>query len=145
MPSERFTHQAIATAPIHNAWQALQRAETWAAIGGVDEVFDAVHDDTGHLMGYHFLVTAAGRRFRGKASTVESVPPGLMAVDIDSSEMLGRITVRLVEASEHTTVTVTVDASAKGILSSMFFGVVARAIGQGLPESVEGFAAQLSS
>ncbi|MFO7548739.1 MAG: SRPBCC family protein [Acidimicrobiia bacterium] len=145
MPSERFTHQAVATAPIHRAWEALQRAETWASIGGVDEVFDVEHDDAGHLMGYHFHVRAAGRRFRGKATAVEAVQPGLMAVDIDSSEMLGRITVELTEASEHTTVTVTVDASAKGILSSMFFGVVARAIGSGLPESVEGFAARLSA
>lgn len=145
MPTQSFTHSAIAHSDLANAWRALQEPDTWAAVGGVDEVSNARFSPDGQLLGYDFVVTAAGRRFRGRASTVEASAPRRMAVNIDSSEMTGTITVRLAEADESIEVTVTVDARSKGLLSGMFFGVIAAAIGNGLPENVLSFAERLSA
>lgn len=145
MPAETFSHSAIAHTDLEGAWRALQSPDTWAAVGGVDEVHDPRHDAAGRLLGYRFSVTAAGRRFRGTATTSLLEAPTAMAVDIDSSEMTGRITVRLEETDQSVRVTVTLDARSKGLLSGMFFGVIASAIGNGLPENVDAFAGRLSA
>lgn len=145
MPAQSFTHSVIAHCDLDTAWRALQEPATWAAVGGVDDIHNARFDTDGRLLGYDFMVTAAGRRFRGSASTVEASPPRRMAVDIDSSEMTGTITVGLADANQSIQVTVTVDARSKGLLSGMFFGVIASAIGNGLPANVESFAERLSA
>jgi hypothetical protein len=72
------------------------------------------------------------------ARTIESVPPEVMVVDLDTSEVKGAIAVRLDEQ------TIRVDMSLRptGLLATMFFSVVSDAVGGGLPGHVDAFAAQ---
>ncbi len=64
-----------------------------------------------------------------------------MAWNIENSEITGVITVILSEDEPNTRITTTLTVESKGLLASMFFSVIAKAIGSGLPRSVEEFAA----
>lgn len=67
-----------------------------------------------------------------------------MAWDIQNSEVRGRTSVDIDGKGEQTLISVTVQVESVGVLSSMFFPVIATAIGRGLPRSVEAFAADLA-
>jgi carbon monoxide dehydrogenase subunit G len=68
-----------------------------------------------------------------------------MAWNIENSEITGVITVILSEDEPNTRITTTLTVESKGLLASMFFSVIADAIGSGLPRSVEEFAASFAS
>lgn len=144
MPSQTFTHQATTSVPIHQVWAALDRPETWEAIGGVDRVFDAIVDPEGRLQGFSFETVAAGKAYVGTATPHERVEGERMAWDVRNSEVRGVTTVGLSNADPGTSITVTLEVHSAGLLSSMFFPVIAGAIGNGLPRSVEEFAAGLA-
>ena len=112
-------------------------AETWAAIGGMDEVTDVKHEADGSLAGFAFSATVAGTRYPGTAARRESNPPTHMSMDLDTSELRGVIDVRLDGESG---ITVVLDVSPKGFFSKMMFPIIAGAISNGLPENVERFA-----
>ena len=72
--------------------------------------------------------------------------PAQYQLVLDTSEMAGTITVDLSQGNPGgTIVDVTLQLRSKGLLSSMFFPVVSRAIGGGLPDQVEAMAPQLSA
>ncbi len=64
-----------------------------------------------------------------------------MAWSVKSPEVRGTTTVDLENDGDGTLVTVTVHVESVGFLSSMFFPVIAGALGKGLPTAVEEFAA----
>lgn len=128
-----------------DVWAALDRPETWEAIGGVDRVFDPRIDDKGRLQGFSFETVAGGKRHTGTAGPRQRVEGTTMAWNIESSEVRGTTTVDLDGAEHGTQVTVTVHVESVGFLSSMFFPVIAGALGKGLPTAVDEFAAGLSS
>lgn len=122
-------------------WSALDRAETWEGIGGVDRVFDPEIDTHGRLRGFSFETVAAGRRYAGTATPYERVEAARMSWKVSNSEVHGTIVVALTPLGDGTSITVTLRVESAGLLASMFFPVIAAAIGNGLPESVESFAA----
>jgi hypothetical protein len=67
----------------------------------------------------------------------------MMAWAIKSSEIEGRITVRLEPNGEGTTVDVNLEAEGSGMLGSLLFPVISAAIGNGFPSTVDNFVADL--
>lgn len=139
MPSQTFTHSSSTSATIEEVWAALDRAETWEAIGGVDRVFDAAMDEEGRLQGFSFETVAGGKSYTGVASPHRRVEGETMAWNVKSSEIRGVTEVDLERDGGTTTVTVTLQVESAGFLSSMFFPVIAKAIGKGMPEAVDEF------
>lgn len=144
VPSQTFTHRATTRAPIEDVWTALDRPGTWEAVGGVDRVFDPDLDEQGRLRGFSFETVAGGRRYVGTATPQERVEGERMSWRITNSEVRGLTVVDLAPTDEGTAINVTLEVESAGLLSSLFFGLIATAIGSGLPESVNAFAAGLS-
>ena len=145
MPSQTFTHEAATRAGIADVWSALDRPDTWEAIGGVDRVFDPDIDDQGRLRGFSFETVAAGKRYVGLATPHERVEGQKMAWRVKNSEVSGVTTVELRTVADETMIAVTLEVQSAGLLSSMFFPVIAGAIGNGLPRAVDQFAEGLGS
>ena len=141
MPRETFSHTAIASAPIDDVWAALEHAQTWESIGGIDKVVDPIVNSEGQLMSFSFDSMVAGKPYRGKATSAGREEGRLMAWNIENSEITGVITVTLSDDRPNTAIATTLTVESKGLLASMFFSVIAKAIGNGLPRSVEEFAA----
>lgn len=141
VPSQTFTHRTRTTASPGEVWKSLDRPETWEAIGRVDRVFDPKVDDQGRLRGFSFETVAGGKRYLGVATPHERVEGETMAWNVENSEVRGTTSVRIEGSGETTIISVTLQLNSTGLLSAMFFPVIAKAIGQGLPESVESFAA----
>ena len=126
-------------------WSALDRPQTWEAIGGVDRVFDPEIDAEGRLQGFSFETVAGGKRYVGVATPHRRVAGEMMAWQIANSEVRGVTSVALSGDEHQTVITVTLEVRSAGFLSSMFFPVIAKAIGSGLPRSVDEFAAALAT
>lgn len=139
MPKDEFSHTATANATPQEVFDVLDEPTTWEQIGGVDRVTDAVVDAEGRLQRFGFEVRAAGKSYVGVATPHIRVEDELMAWDVDTSEIKGTTSVALRPLGESTEITVTLEVESKGILASMFFPVIASAIGSGLPRSVEEF------
>ncbi|HEX6286378.1 MAG TPA: SRPBCC family protein [Acidimicrobiia bacterium] len=144
MPSQTFTHTALTDAPAPVVWASLDEPETWEAIGGVDRVFNPTIDGDGRLRGFSFDTVAAGKRYVGVATPHRREEGRLMAWHIQNSEVRGITTVELDTHESQTAVSVTLEVESRGLLSGMFFPVIASAIGNGLPKAVDEFAAGLS-
>lgn len=141
MPKETFTHSAITRAKRTEVWKALDAPKTWEGIGGVDRVIDPVIDRDGHLRGFSFETAVAGKTYLGKATPKAREESRLMAWNIENSEVRGVTAVDLTDDGDGTRVEVTLEVESVGIFSSMFFPVIAKAIGSGLPQTVDAFAA----
>jgi carbon monoxide dehydrogenase subunit G len=144
VPSQTFTHSSSTTATVDEVWAALDRPETWEAIGGVDRVFDAELDGEGRLQGFSFETAAAGKSYTGVASPHRRIEGETMAWKVKSSEIRGITEVHLDGDADITRVTVTLQVESAGFLSSMFFPVIAKTIGKGMPEAVDEFVAGLA-
>jgi len=145
VPSETFSHTAVAFAPIDDVWGALEQPQTWESIGGIDKVVDPIINSEGQLVSFSFDSMVAGKPYRGEATSAGRKEGRLMAWNIENSEITGVITVILAEDEPNTRITTTLTVESKGMLASMFFSVIAKAIGSGLPRSVEEFAAAFAS
>lgn len=141
MPSDTFVHTATATAPLDQVWSSLDEPATWEAIGGVDRVFDPEIDDEGRLLGFSFDTIAAGRKYVGIARPHERVEGKTMSWRIQNSEVRGVTRVELESTNPGTMIEVTLEVESAGLLSGMFFPIIAGAIGNGLPRAVDEFAA----
>lgn len=143
MPNATFTHTARTERPVGEVWEALQREQTWAEIGPVDEVWSPVVVD-GTLRSFAWRTTVGPTSYTGSATVRLAEPNRRMQLDLDASEIAGTLTADLDDAPGNgTAVTVTLEVSARGMLSTLFFPVVAEAIGSGLPRQVDHFAAAL--
>lgn len=136
---DTFTHTASVHVSAAEVWDALQRAETWKNIGPIEEVWEATHGNDGSLTGYRWSANAAGRTWKGRATTTESEQARRMRLALDSPEIRGAITVDIGKGE----ITVSMDAEPKGPLARVFWGVVRGALERGLPNQVEAFAAAL--
>ena len=144
MPRQTFTHTAFAAAPRSGVWEALDRPETWETIGGVDRVVDPRIDGEGRLCGFDFEIVAGGRRYRGQATPLAREEGRVMAWRVTSPELRGSTTIELSEDGAGTRIVVSLEVEAAGLLSTMFFPVVAAAVGNGLPGAVDSFAASFA-
>ena len=143
MPSQSFAHSATTGADPATVWASLDRPETWEAIPGVDRVVNPLIDGEGHLRGFDFETTVGGRSYPGKASPNARLERRLMAWNISSPQIEGVIHVALEGEAEGTRIDVRVDMASVGMLSSMFFPVIARTVEEGLPRTVEKLTATL--
>jgi hypothetical protein len=143
VPSQSFTHTATADADVQHVWKKLDLAQTWENIGVVDRVFDPVFDDS-RLVGFSFESVAGGRRYVGVAKPATRQEGRVMGWRIENSEVTGTLEVRLAPADPGTDITVELHVKSVGLLSTMFFPVVAGAVGNGLPKAVDAFANGLS-
>ena len=141
MPKESFSHSSTTTASRSEVWVALDLPSTWEGIGGVDRVIDPVIDDLGRLQGFTFETVVAGTKYLGEATPNTREEGRVMVLNIANSEIQGSIRIDLSDNGEGTLVRVTLDVESAGILSAMFFPVIARSIGNGLPRAIEEFAA----
>ena len=144
MPSDTFTHTAEAAASVEEVWATLDEPATWESIGGVDRVFDPKVDEEGRLLGFSFDTIAAGRKYVGVATPDQRVEGEIMSWRIKNSEVRGVTKVELVAHNPGTAITVTLEVESAGLLSSVFFPIIAGAIGTGLPRAVDDFAAGFS-
>lgn len=141
MPRETFTHSATTPTGISDVWDALEQPETWQGIAGVDRVYNPHIDSDGHLQGFSFETVVGGRKYLGRATPHERDKHRVMALNIQNPELVGVIRVELSEEEGGTRVTVTLDVTSAGFLSSMFFPVIAKTLGTGLPRTVQDFVA----
>jgi hypothetical protein len=144
VPSQAFTHQAVAAVPIDRVWAALQLPETWKGIGGVTAVTNPRFDQIG-LAGYHFAVAVAGKEHHGRATRIEGHPNRRMAMEIDTELLGGRITVDLEPNAASTSVTLRMDIASRGFRAGLLFPVISNAVGGSFPEAVERFVSSLAS
>ena len=118
----------------------MDKPETWEEIGGVDRVIDPLIDGDGRLRGFSFETVVAGMTYLGKATPKAREEFRLMAWNIENSEVRGVTAVHLSDDGDGTRVEVTLEVESVGIFSSMFFPVIVRSIGNGLPRAIEEFA-----
>lgn len=144
MPSQTFSHASVANASRDVVWASLDRPETWEAISGIDRVFDSTVDGQARLQGFSFDTEVAGKKYRGTATPGRRVEGSAMAWNVSNSEIKGVIDVALTDVANGTEVRVTLDVESASFMSGMFFPVIAGAIGNGLPEAVDVFAARFT-
>ena len=90
--------------------------------------------------------TGGGIVYNGTGTAVNPERPHHYELILDTSEMAGTISVELAAANPGgTDVEVALELRSKGFLSSMFFPVVSRAIGNGLPDQIEELAVRLGT
>lgn len=145
MPSQIFIHETTTSAPLDEVWAALDRPETWEAVGGVDRVYDPTVDADGRLQGFSFDTRAGGKAYKGTATPHERIEGRKMAWRVENSEVRGVTSVEIKPGDDETRIAVRLEVQSAGVLSSMFFPIIAGAIGSGLPKAVDGFAAGLGS
>lgn len=143
MPGQNFQHAATTPADIESVWESLDEPGTWEAIPGVDRVIDPVVDTGGRLRGFSFESDIGGRTYAGEATPAGRDEGRLIAWEIDSSEMRGKVTVGLAPDGDGTRVAVRLDVEGAGMLGSLFFPVIAAAIGSGFAATVEEFVSEL--
>ena len=143
MSGKTFQHAAVTSASISDVWESLDEPATWEAIPGVDRVIDPVVDANGRLRGFSFESDVGGRKYLGEAKPARREEGRLMAWDIDSSEIKGKVAIEIGLENDGTNVQVRLDVEGAGMLGSLFFPVIASAIGSGFAGTVEEFVAGL--
>ncbi len=143
MSGKTFQHAAVTSASVSDVWKSLDEPATWEAIPGVDRVIDPVVDANGRLRGFSFESDVGGRKYLGKAAPALRAEGRLMAWDIDSSEIKGKVAIEIGPQDDGTNVRVRLEVEGAGMLGSLFFPVIASAIGSGFAATVEEFVAGL--
>lgn len=145
MPTSTFHHSVTVDATREEVWDSLQEPDAWRAVGPVQELWDPAIED-GVLTGFKWSTNLGGVVYKGTGVAVDATKPDHYSLMLDTSEMAGTITVDLSEANPGgTDVDVTVELQSKGLLSSLFFPVVSKAIGDGLEDQIEEMADRLGS
>jgi len=140
VPSQTFSHSALAAAEPAEVWTTFDNPTTWESISGIDRVYDARVNSSGQLQGFSFDTEVAGRKYVGVATPGERVEGNVITWNVRNSEIKGMIRVQMTEAEPGTNIEVTLEVESAGFLSGMFFPVIANTIGSGLPTTVDEFA-----
>jgi hypothetical protein len=143
MPGQTFAHSATTGKDAGSVWAELDKPATWQGIPGVNRVVNPVVDGQGRLQGFAFETLIGGTAYRGAATPAAREEGRMMAWAIKSSEIEGKITVRLEPNGEGTTVDVNLEAEGSGMLGSLLFPVISAAIGNGFQSTVDNFVADL--
>jgi hypothetical protein len=139
VPEQSFQHAATTPTPIPSVWSALDEPQTWEAVPGVDRVVNPIFDASGRLRGFSFETIVGGRKYLGQAAPAGREDQRLIAWDIRTSEINGRVTVGLSPVDIGTRIFVDLRIEGIGVLGSLFFPVIAAAIGNGFTGTVEDF------
>ena len=145
MPSATYQHTITIEARPEQVWDGLQDPDIWSLLGPVQKVWDPVIED-GILIGFQWSTEVGGITYEGTGTATVLQRPEQYQLVLDTSEMAGTITVDLTNGGKGACeVGIAVELRSKGFLSSMFFPMVSRAVGDGLPEQVEAMATRLAS
>lgn len=145
MPSATFHNSVTVDAAPEAVWDRLQEPDIWRSIGPVQELWDPVVED-GVLAGFQWSTHIGGIVYNGTGAAVSRERPHHFELVLDTSEMAGTITVDLSDGNPGATVVaVTLELRSKGLLASLFFPVVSRAIGDGFPDQVRDLATRLNA
>lgn len=145
VPSQTFQHSSTTHASIAHIWSKFDDPQTWEAVPGVDRVIDPEFDASGTLRRFEFESLVGGKTYRGKASPAGREENKLIAWDIATSELTGKVMVALSQIGDGTRVYVRLHVAGAGMLGGLFFPVIASAIGNGFHETVEDFVVTLSA
>lgn len=145
MPSETLSRTASSPAASGDVWLALLSPATWEGIPGVDEVYEPRYDREGRLSGFDFTTRAGGRPYRGRATRSTVVDGHSLEWDVRTPELVGSVAVAIRADGDATEVTVTLTFASVGMISSMFFPVIATSIGSEFPDAVARFARELAA
>jgi hypothetical protein len=143
MPSASFSHTVSLSIDADTAWGKLQEEATWAGIGPIDSVSNAVHDDAGELLSFQWAANVGGKLYRGTADTVEADKPNRFVLKMNTSEIAGNVVTELTPSGDASDVSVEITLTTKGMLSAMFFPAIKQALSSGFPQQVEDLAATL--
>jgi hypothetical protein len=124
---------------IEEVWRALDHPHSWESVPGVDRVIDPIVDASGHLRGFSFESNVGGKTYRGEATPAGREDEKLVAWDIRTSELRGRVMVALSQVGEGTRVYVRLHVEGTGMLGALFFPVISSAIGSSYHGTVEEF------
>lgn len=139
VPSDSFTHSVVVDAPVSEVWAAMDDPQTWASISGIDQVTNPQFADN-QLVGFSFTSDVAGRTYHGKATPAGRTHGRSITWGISNSEIKGQVQIEMSPVSHGTKLTVNLEVESAGMMSRMFFPVIAGTIGNGLPRTVEQFA-----
>lgn len=143
MPNETLSRTASSPASTSEVWDSLQSPQTWEGIPGVDEVIEPRHDEKGQLTGFDFASRVGNKTYRGRATRAAGVEGQSMAWDVITPELVGSLAVSIQGGLGGTEVTVTLTFASVGMMSSMFFPVIAGSMGSEFPAAVDRFAKEL--
>jgi hypothetical protein len=143
MAGQTFSHSATTGSDVGSVWARLDEPATWEGIPGVSRVFDPRVDEEGRLKGFEFETNIGGTMYRGNARSAGRAEGRMMSWAISSSEIEGKITVRLEANGGGTEVGVDLEAEGAGFLGSLLFPVISAALGNGFAATVEDFVADL--
>lgn len=145
MPSAVFHNTITVDAPPDTVWDRLQEPDIWRSVGPVQNLWDPTVED-GVLTGFQWSTNIGGVVYNGTGIAVNPERPHRYGLILDTSEMAATISVELAAGNPGgTKVEVAMKLRSKGLLSSMFFPVVSRVIGNGLPGQVEKLAVRLGT
>ena len=145
MPSAVFHHSITVDAPPDAVWDRLQEPDIWRSVGPVQNLWDPTVEH-GVLTGFQWSTNIGGVVYNGTGAAVNPARPHHYELKLDTSEMAGTIRVELAAGNPGgTEVDVALELRSKGLLSSMFFPLVSRAIGNGLPDQIEELAVRLGT
>ena len=144
MPSATYRHVAPTPLTPAELWSLLQAPETWASIGPVQEVWDARHEN-GYLAGFKWSTAVGHTRYEGTAEAKVIDDGSKMTLHLTTVELVGALTAEVGQDGAASRLGVTLAIESRGMLASLFFPAISRAVGSGLPEQVDDFAASLTS
>ena len=117
----------------------MDKPETWASSSGIDRVHDPVFED-GRLIGFAFDTNIGGKTYAGVAKPHSRIEGESISWQIQNAEITGQVRVDISPIDTQTRIRVELDVESKGMMSRMFFPLIAGVIGNGLPQTVDAFA-----
>ena len=145
MPSATFTETVEIDAMPNDVWERLQEPSIWASVGPVQKVWDPTITD-GVLHTFKWSTNIGGKVYEGVGTALEHDRPDRFVLDLDAGEMAGKISVDLSAGNPGgTSAVVSIELRSKGMLSSMFFPAIKKAVGSGFPDQVANMATQLAT
>ncbi len=144
MPSATFTETVEINATPGEVWDRLQAPDIWQSVGPVQKVWDPTIED-GVLQTFRWSTNIGGKVYKGDGRALQHSRPARYELLLDTSEMSGTISVDLTAGNPGgTSAVVSIELKSKGMLSSMFFPAIKKAVGSGFPEQVADMATELS-
>ncbi len=145
MPSATFTETVAIDATPDDVWDRLQKPSIWQSVGPVQKVWDPTIAN-GVLLSFKWSTDIGGKVYEGVGTALEHDRPDRYVIDLDAGEMAGKISADLSESNPGgTSATVSIELRSKGMLSSMFFPAIKRAVGSGFPDQVADMVDQLTT
>lgn len=144
MASERFSHRARAFDNVGDVWKQLQQPSTWAQIGGVERLSEERFNQNGELLGYRFVIIVGGSEYQGTATRSLALPEKQMVMEIDSTHVMGEISVQLEPDGGGTWVELSLSIASKGFFSSMLFPLIVKGVAGGFDDAAAAFVNSLN-